>query len=72
VLVRRATPDRVLPELRPFGGTVLRTSLSTEQEARLRQALEKVQPEGGGLHGRPGAAQPSRPASARERDAAGL
>jgi uncharacterized membrane protein len=30
VLVRRAAPDRVLPELRPFGGTVLRTSLSTE------------------------------------------
>jgi uncharacterized membrane protein len=43
VLVRRATPDKVLPELRPFGGTVLRTSLSTEQEARLRQALQKVQ-----------------------------
>jgi uncharacterized membrane protein len=43
VLVRRVTPDRVLPELWPFGGTVLRTSLSHEQEARLRQALEKVQ-----------------------------
>ena len=43
VLVRRATPDKVLPELRPFGGTVLRTSLSNEQEARLRQALEKGQ-----------------------------
>jgi uncharacterized membrane protein len=43
VLVRRATPDRVLPELRPFGGTVLRTSLSNEQEQRLRQALQEVQ-----------------------------
>ncbi len=42
VLVRRATPDRVLPELRPFGGTVLRTSLSNEQEERLRQALQEV------------------------------
>ena len=42
-LVRSATPDRVLPELQPFGGTVLRTSLSTEQEERLRQALQKVQ-----------------------------
>ncbi len=43
VLVRRATPDKVLPELRPFGGTVLRTSLPNEQEARLRQALQEVQ-----------------------------
>jgi uncharacterized membrane protein len=43
VLVRRATPDRVLPELRPFGGTVLRTSLPHEQEERLRQALQGVQ-----------------------------
>jgi hypothetical protein len=36
--VRRVTLDKVLPELRPFGGTVLRTSLSHEQEERLRQA----------------------------------
>jgi len=42
VLVRRATLDKVLPELRPFGGTVIHTSLSTEQEARLRRALEDV------------------------------
>jgi uncharacterized membrane protein len=43
VLVRSATMDKVLPELRPFGGTVLRTSLSDEQEERLRQALQDVQ-----------------------------
>src|SRR5215813_3797521 len=42
VLVRSVTADRVLPELQPFEGTVLRTSLSTEQEARLRQALQGV------------------------------
>jgi uncharacterized membrane protein len=42
VLVRRATFDKVLPELRPFGGTVLRTSLSHEQEERLKQALQGV------------------------------
>lgn len=42
VLVRRVTLDKVLPELRPFGGKVIRTSLSTEQEARLRRALEDV------------------------------
>jgi len=42
VLVRSVTADRVLPELQPFEGTVLRTSLSTEQEARLQQALQGV------------------------------
>lgn len=42
ILVRRVTLDKVLPELRPFGGKVIRTSLSTEQEARLRRALEDV------------------------------
>jgi uncharacterized membrane protein len=42
VLVRRATLDKVLPELRPFGGTILRTSLSHEQEERLKKALQEV------------------------------
>jgi uncharacterized membrane protein len=42
VLVRRATLDKVLPELRPFGGKVIHTSLSQEQEARLRRVLEDV------------------------------
>ena len=46
VLVRSATADKVLPELQPFEGTVLRTSLSNEQEARLQQALQGVKPEG--------------------------
>jgi uncharacterized membrane protein len=40
VLVRKSTPDKVLPALAPFGGTVLRTSLSAEQEAKLRDALK--------------------------------
>jgi len=42
ILVRRVTLDKVLPELRPFGGKMIPTSLSTEQEARLRRALEDV------------------------------
>jgi uncharacterized membrane protein len=42
VLVRRATMDKVLPELQPFGGTIIHTSLSKEQEERLRRALEDV------------------------------
>lgn len=40
VLVRSVTADKVLPELQPFHGKVLRTSLSKEQEDRLKQALE--------------------------------
>jgi len=45
VLVRSVTADKVLPELQPFEGTVLRTLLSNEQEARLRQPLQGVRPE---------------------------
>jgi len=40
VLVRRVTADKVLPAMAAFGGTVLRTSLSAEQEAKLRDALK--------------------------------
>lgn len=40
-LVRKVNFDKVLPELKPFGGTLLRTSLSSEQEARLRAALQQ-------------------------------
>ncbi|MCR9159999.1 MAG: DUF1269 domain-containing protein [Nannocystaceae bacterium] len=40
ILVRRATPDRVLQELEPLEGTVLQTSLSFADEAKLRAALE--------------------------------
>ncbi len=47
ILVRRATLDKVLPELRPFGGKIIHTSLSHEQEARLRQALEALHVAGG-------------------------
>ena len=39
VLVRHATPDRVLEEMRRFGGTVLRTNLSADAEQRLKAAL---------------------------------
>lgn len=39
VLVRRVTPDKVLAELKQYGGTVLHTSLSTEAEQRLQTAL---------------------------------
>jgi uncharacterized membrane protein len=39
VLVRGVTADKVLEELRGTGGTVLKTSLSHEDEAKLQAAL---------------------------------
>jgi uncharacterized membrane protein len=42
ILARRVNFDKVLPELRPFGGTVVKTSLTNEQERRLKKALEDM------------------------------
>jgi len=39
VLVRKATEDKVLDELRGTGGKILKTSLSHEDEAKLQTAL---------------------------------
>ncbi len=39
VLVRQAPPDKVLEELHGTGGTVLQTSLSHDDEAKLQAAL---------------------------------
>jgi uncharacterized membrane protein len=41
VLVRKATPDKVLDEVRKYGGTVLRSSLTKDAEERLQQALQQ-------------------------------
>jgi uncharacterized membrane protein len=45
LLVRKATPDKVLDRLRTEGirGEVLRTSLSNEREAALRKALSEAE-----------------------------
>lgn len=40
VLVRKVTADKVLPAMAHFGGTVLRTNLTAEQEGKLRDALK--------------------------------
>ena len=40
VLVRKVTPDKVLPEISEFGGEVIQTSLDDEAEAKLREVLE--------------------------------
>jgi len=44
VLVRRSTPDKVLPRISEYGGQVLQTSLAQEQEENLRHALGETAP----------------------------
>ena len=39
-VARKMTPDKVLEELKPYGGTVLRTSLSHDDEEKLVKALQ--------------------------------
>ena len=40
VLVRKATPDKVLEELKGTGGKILKTSLTHEKEEKLQAALD--------------------------------
>ena len=40
VLVRKATPDKVLEGLKGFGGKLMKTSLTADEEEDLRAALE--------------------------------
>jgi uncharacterized membrane protein len=39
LVVRKSTPEKVLEELKPYGGTVLRTSLTHADEEALAKAL---------------------------------
>lgn len=39
LLIHKATPDRVIAEMREFGGTILQTNMSEEDEARLKEAF---------------------------------
>ena len=41
VLVRKATPDKVLEGLKGFKGKVLKTSLTKDKEEELREVLEQ-------------------------------
>jgi uncharacterized membrane protein len=43
VLCRKATPDKVLEELKGTGGKILKTSLSHDDEAKLQAALSAAQ-----------------------------
>jgi uncharacterized membrane protein len=42
VLIRSVTADKVIPELEPYKPRVLQTSLSNEQEEKLKAALGKL------------------------------
>jgi uncharacterized membrane protein len=42
VLIRQMTADKVVEEIQQFGGTVIKTNLCHENEAKLRIALESV------------------------------
>ena len=39
LLIREATPDKLMDELKQFNGKILQTSLSKEDEARLKDAF---------------------------------
>lgn len=41
-LVQRSTPDKVLPEMGKFGGTIIHTSLSDEAEQLLQTELDEM------------------------------
>ena len=43
VLIRQMTPDKVVEELQKFGGTLIKTNLCNENEAKLREALASAQ-----------------------------
>ena len=43
LLIRKATPDKVVPEIQKYGGKILQTSLSHEDETRLQTALSNAQ-----------------------------
>ena len=41
-LVRRSTPDKVLPRIQQYGGTILQTSMTHEDEQKLQAALAQA------------------------------
>jgi uncharacterized membrane protein len=47
MLIHHMTPDKVVEELKKFGGTLIKTNLSHEKEEKLREALASVQKSAG-------------------------
>jgi hypothetical protein len=54
VIVRKATPDKLLEALRPYGGTVLTTSLTHDSEQQLMRAPARRRQHRGDLAAGPG------------------
>ena len=44
MIIEKATPDKAIAALEQYGGTVIRTSLSDEDTAKLQDALAEKQP----------------------------
>ncbi len=44
LIVERATPDKAIAALERYGGTVIKTSLSNEDTAKLQAALTPKEP----------------------------
>lgn len=63
VLVRKVTPDKVLPQISEYGGDVMQTSLDDEAEARLREVLESGAPAATGTPSAESSADPGSTAS---------
>jgi uncharacterized membrane protein len=47
VLIRQMTPDKVVEEIKQFGGELIQTNLCHENEAKLREALASAQKSSG-------------------------
>jgi uncharacterized membrane protein len=45
VMARNTNQERVLPEMAKFGGTVIRTNLTAEQQQALEEALSPAAPQ---------------------------
>jgi uncharacterized membrane protein len=43
MMVQKATPDKALEALKPYGGTLLKTSLSEEAEQHIQEQLSATQ-----------------------------
>jgi len=48
MIIEKATPDRAIDALKGYGGTVIKTSLSDEDTAKLQEALTPKEPVGTG------------------------
>ncbi|MFI6872329.1 DUF1269 domain-containing protein [Streptomyces sp. NPDC050400] len=65
VLVKQAAKDKVVPELAQFGGQLVQTSLSNEEEEQLRDMLKAAQEKHGAQHDTQASAQETAPDTAQ-------